>query len=105
MLFYTDKWLLQERKAREEREMAARVEEEARRMERELELLEEKRKQYIRYLCKTLPAEPDASYEGQIAKLSFRLADGERVIRKFRQDESLEVLTLNLSFLSSEREY
>lgn len=85
--------------------MAARVEEEARRMERELELLEEKRKQYIRYLCKTLPAEPDASYEGQIAKLSFRLADGERVIRKFRQDESLEVLTLNLSFLSSEREY
>ena len=51
----------------------------------------EKRQQYIRYLCRTLAAEPDSSYDGKVSKLSFRLADGERVIRKFKDVDTLEV--------------
>ncbi|KAI8143367.1 thioredoxin-like protein [Fennellomyces sp. T-0311] len=78
-----------ERQAKLEREKAAKAEEEAKRAEQERLAYAEKRKQYIRYLCRKLPAEPT---EGSMAKLSFRLADGERVIRKFKSDEPLEAL-------------
>ncbi|KAI9259668.1 hypothetical protein BDA99DRAFT_513889 [Phascolomyces articulosus] len=78
-----------ERQARLEREAKAKEEEEAERAEQERLAYAEKRKQYIRYLCQKLPAEPT---EGSVAKLSFRLADGERVIRKFKGDLPLEAL-------------
>ncbi|KAI9489078.1 hypothetical protein BDB00DRAFT_845121 [Zychaea mexicana] len=78
-----------ERQAKLEREAAAKAEEEAKRAEEERLAYAEKRKQYVRYLCRKLPAEPT---EGSVAKLSFRLADGERVIRKFKGDVPLEAL-------------
>ncbi|KAI7876546.1 hypothetical protein K492DRAFT_135209, partial [Lichtheimia hyalospora FSU 10163] len=73
-----------ERQAREAREEAMREEEAAKLAEQERLEQAEKRQQYIRYLCRTLAAEPDSSYDGKVSKLSFRLADGERVIRKFK---------------------
>ena len=78
-----------ERQARLEREAQAKKEEEARLAEQEKLVYAEKRKQYIRYLCHKLPTEEPT--EGSVAKLSFRLADGERVVRKFRGDLPLEV--------------
>ncbi|KAI9316235.1 hypothetical protein BX666DRAFT_1859486, partial [Dichotomocladium elegans] len=79
-----------ERQAREAREAAARAEEEAKRAVQERLELAEKRKQHVRYLCRTLEDEPDATSTDNIARLSFRLADGDRVIRKFRGDAPLE---------------
>ncbi|KAI7848935.1 hypothetical protein BDC45DRAFT_547078 [Circinella umbellata] len=79
-----------ERQARLEREAQAKKEEEAKRAEQEKLVYAEKRKQYIRYLCDKLPTEEPT--EGTVAKLSFRLADGERVIRKFKGDLPLEAL-------------
>ncbi|KAI8388915.1 uncharacterized protein BYT42DRAFT_544127 [Radiomyces spectabilis] len=81
-----------ERQAREKREAAARAEEEAQRAEEERRIQAMKREQYIQWVCRHLPEEPSADYEGEVTKLSFRLADGERVIRKFRGDESLDSL-------------
>ncbi|CDH57473.1 ubx domain protein [Lichtheimia corymbifera JMRC:FSU:9682] len=81
-----------ERQAREAREEAARAEEAAKLAEEERLQQAEKRQQYIHYLCRTLTPEPDSSYGGKVAKLSFRLADGERVIRKFKDEDTLETL-------------
>ncbi|KAI9320646.1 thioredoxin-like protein [Dichotomocladium elegans] len=82
-----------ERRAREARAAAAREEEEAHLAEQERLNRAEKRQQYIRYLYRTFLEEPDAAdFQGEVAKLSFRLADGERVIRKFKGDDTLETL-------------
>jgi FAS-associated factor 2 len=50
-----------------------------------------KRQDYIHYLFHTLSAEPGTDYHGKITKLNFRLANGERVIRKFKETDSIEV--------------
>lgn len=35
--------------------------------------------------------EPNDAYNGQVAKINFRLADGTRVVRKFRGEDTIEV--------------
>ncbi|CAO3632758.1 unnamed protein product [Cunninghamella blakesleeana] len=81
-----------ERKAREEREALARQEEEERKAQMERELQLKKREQYIQYLFNTLPSEPNSDYQGKITKLNFRLANGDRVIRQFKADDTIESL-------------
>ncbi|KAG0169788.1 hypothetical protein DFQ28_002643 [Apophysomyces sp. BC1034] len=81
-----------ERKAREEREALARAEEEKEQAERERQRHQETREQYIRYIRSHLQPEPAADYQGEVTKISFRLANGERVIRKFRGDDPIEAL-------------
>ncbi|KAF7726321.1 hypothetical protein EC973_008901 [Apophysomyces ossiformis] len=81
-----------ERKAREEREAYARAQEEEQQAERERERQRQLREQYIRYLCSHLPAEPAADEQNDVTKISFRLANGERVIRKFRGQDRIEAL-------------
>ncbi|KAG0181631.1 hypothetical protein DFQ29_007617 [Apophysomyces sp. BC1021] len=81
-----------ERKAREEREAAVRAEEKAKQAEEERQTYAEKRQQYIRYLYNSLPEEPGSDYVGKVAKLSFRLGNGDRAIRSFRGDQSIEDL-------------
>ncbi|KAI7866761.1 hypothetical protein BDF14DRAFT_1809634 [Spinellus fusiger] len=80
------------RKVREEKEAETKAKEEA--QQREALRLEtvQKRKQYIRYLCNALEQEPGAEYQGKVAKLSFRLADGRRVLRRFKVEASVETL-------------
>ncbi|RCH83932.1 hypothetical protein CU098_001470, partial [Rhizopus stolonifer] len=46
-----------------------------------------KRAVYIRYLYTQLPEEPQ---EGKVTKLSFRLANGDRVVRLFSEQDSLD---------------
>jgi FAS-associated factor 2 len=48
-----------------------------------------KRQQYVQYLVHTLPTEPQDS-EADTLRVSFRLADGRRVIRRFRASDRLE---------------
>ncbi|CAO3634384.1 unnamed protein product [Cunninghamella echinulata] len=81
-----------ERKAREEREALARQEEEERKAQLERELQLQKREQYIQYLYATLPTEPGSDYKGKVTKLNFRLANGDRVIRQFKSDDTIESL-------------
>lgn len=69
----------------------ARQEEEERKAQMERELQLKKREQYIQYLYNTLPAEPSSDYQGKITKLNFRLADGDRIIRQFKADDTIEV--------------
>lgn len=53
-------------------------------------LLEEKnRKLYIRYLCQKLKDTLDS--DEKTIRISFRMADGSRVIRKFNGSDTLEV--------------
>ncbi|KAI9012587.1 hypothetical protein CLU79DRAFT_770033 [Phycomyces nitens] len=81
-----------ERKAREEREAEKEAEKEAERLEQVRLDNIQKRLQYIRYLCSKLEDEPGAGYEGKVARLSFRLENGDRVIRKFRADLPIEAI-------------
>ncbi|KAL0072882.1 hypothetical protein J3Q64DRAFT_1823780 [Phycomyces blakesleeanus] len=81
-----------ERKAREEREAEKEAEKEAERLEQiRLDNIE-KRLKYIRYLSTKLEDEPSADYEGKVARLSFRLGNGDRVIRKFKADLPIEAI-------------
>lgn len=82
---------IQARLAQEEKEALARSAEQALNEKRQLELLKEKREQYIRYLYANLPEEPADNTSGKVAKLSFRLANGDRVIRKFNQNDTVDV--------------
>lgn len=50
---------------------------------------EKDQKQYIQYLCEKFRREEE---EEKMTKISFRLANGERVIRKFKGSDSLETL-------------
>ncbi|KAI8979049.1 UBX domain-containing protein [Mycotypha africana] len=76
------------RKAKEEKERQERSERERLEKEKQKELLEKKRQQYIRYLYTHLPVEPTEN----VARISFRLADGARVVRKFAKTDTLESL-------------
>ncbi|GAA5812023.1 hypothetical protein MFLAVUS_005472 [Mucor flavus] len=79
------------RLAEEEKEVAARAQEQILYEKRQIELLKEKREQYIQYLYANLPKEPEEN-AGKVAKLSFRLANGDRVIRKFNQNDTVDTL-------------
>ncbi|KAL9555494.1 hypothetical protein MBANPS3_002341 [Mucor bainieri] len=76
------------RLAEEERQRQQALEEEKRLQQELAALQEQKRQQYIRYLYTHLPKEPTANF----AKLSFRLADGDRVIRQFDQEATVDDL-------------
>ena len=76
------------RLAEEEKEALERKAEQERQELREIELLEKKRSDYIQYLLTQLPKEPT---EGKVANISFRLANGDRVVRKFKQDATVDV--------------
>jgi FAS-associated factor 2 len=77
------------RKAQEEKDALAKAEEEERQRERDEEMYKQKKEVYIRYLYTQLPQEPK---EGKMTKLSFRLADGDRVVRLFSENDNLETL-------------
>ncbi|CAO3696648.1 unnamed protein product [Umbelopsis ramanniana] len=81
-----------ERKAQMAREEAARAEEDAQRAQLEKEELENKKQQYKYYLCNQFNEEPDANHPGGVTRLSFRLPDGSRVIRRFKADDTIETL-------------
>lgn len=76
------------RLAEEERQRQQALEDEKRLQQEIAALQEQKRQQYIRYLYTHLPQEPTANF----AKLSFRLADGDRVIRQFDQEATVDDL-------------
>ncbi|KAI7893935.1 thioredoxin-like protein [Mucor mucedo] len=95
-----------ERRLREEQDhayqaslLADREKERKLKWERERERLAElerqrqaqAKQQYIRYLCQKLKNHHEEE-EGKMAKISFRLANGERVIHKFKGSDSLESL-------------
>lgn len=79
------------RLAREEKEAQLKAEEEAKQALLQIELLKEKKRQYINYLYHQLPKEPTETDNSKVAKLSFRLADGDRVVRKFNQNDTINV--------------
>jgi FAS-associated factor 2 len=74
--------------AKVEEDALARAKEEAENEKKQIELLKEKQRQYIQYLYTQLPEEPTDSI---CAKLSFRLSDGDRVVRKFKPDATIDV--------------
>ncbi|KAI8807186.1 thioredoxin-like protein [Cladochytrium replicatum] len=79
-----------ERKAAEERERAEKEKAEAERAESErlgkLEAKKERRKK----LLEDLPAEPDAGES--VTRISIRLPNGDRVVRRFRADDTVQSL-------------
>ncbi|CAO3590914.1 unnamed protein product [Absidia cylindrospora] len=81
-----------ERKVHEEQQLLNKEKEEQERTRLELEIYIKDRQQYIQSLCHTLPDEPTSDYEGKVTKLNFRLANGDRVIRKFKESDSIETL-------------
>ncbi|KAL1925165.1 uncharacterized protein VTP21DRAFT_48 [Calcarisporiella thermophila] len=76
-----------ERRAQEAKEAARRAAEEAERLEKMRIEKEALRRQYQAYLATRIPPEPAANEEG--ARLSLRMMDGERVVRRFRPDDSV----------------
>ncbi|KAI8970032.1 UBX domain-containing protein [Mycotypha africana] len=53
------------------------------------------REQYIKYLCQTIPEEPTTAPSSSnsiksVTKINFRMANGERVLRKFKADDTLK---------------
>ncbi|KAI9361780.1 thioredoxin-like protein [Pilaira anomala] len=72
-----------ERKLKEEREAKARAKERK-------ELRVKQRQEYIQYLVSKFKTAEES--KEKMTKISFRLADGERVIRKFDGNDSLETL-------------
>jgi FAS-associated factor 2 len=77
--------------AQEEKEALARAEEEANNELLQIESLKERRRKYIQYLYTQLPQEPTDNSRQKVARISFRLADGERFVRKFNQDDTVDV--------------
>lgn len=71
-----------------------KAEEEEKQKQREKEIQKQKNEEYIRYLYTRLPEEPK---EGKMTKLSFRLANGDRVVRSFSEHDTLDV-SLDESF-------
>ncbi|CEP19525.1 hypothetical protein [Parasitella parasitica] len=76
------------RLAEEEKQRQQAMEEEKMRQQQLAELQEQKRQQYIRYLFAHLPQEPKSN----CARLNFRLANGDRVIRQFDQNATVDDL-------------
>ena len=79
-----------ERKALELAEAQRLAEEQARREEEARQLLALNKENWRRWALTQLPDEPHIN-ETEVAKLSFRLANGERVVRKFRATDTVEV--------------
>ncbi|KAG9284715.1 hypothetical protein G9A89_002600 [Geosiphon pyriformis] len=80
-----------ERKARETAEAQRLAEEHARKKEAEFKSLSEKKEIWRRWALNQLPDEPITS-EKNIARLVFKLRNGERLIRNFRGNESVEAI-------------
>lgn len=80
-----------ERKARELAEAQRLAEERAKKEEEARQLLAINRENWRRWALTQLSDEPHPS-ETEVAKLSFRLANGERVVRKFRASDTVETI-------------
>ncbi|KAG1456312.1 hypothetical protein G6F56_006858 [Rhizopus delemar] len=78
-----------EKRAKRERQEKVEAKEKEKQEKKRKEILQEKRAVYIRYLYTQLPEEPQ---EGKVTKLSFRLANGDRVVRLFSEQDSLDTL-------------
>ncbi|KAF9985089.1 hypothetical protein BGZ65_011761 [Modicella reniformis] len=77
------------RKQKEAHEAAERQRLEYERIEAEKVAALERKERHLKFLFENLPEEPPAG-EGGCARLSFKLWNGERVIRRFRGMESVE---------------
>ncbi|KAF9363334.1 hypothetical protein BGX34_004378 [Mortierella sp. NVP85] len=77
------------RKQKEAQEAAERQRLEEERIKAEKEAEVERKARHVKFLFENLPDEPPAS-EGGCARLSFKLWNGERVIRRFRGTEPVE---------------
>ncbi|KAJ3037530.1 FAS-associated factor 2 [Rhizophlyctis rosea] len=98
-----------ERKAQEERERQEREREEAERKERERTKRREDKLLRKQTLKETMPPEP-AVGEAEVAKLGIRLPSGERLARRFRAEDKVQLLydyieTHDLSPLDLEVEF
>ncbi|RIA89016.1 thioredoxin-like protein [Glomus cerebriforme] len=78
-----------ERKAYELAEKQRLAEERARKEEEARQLLALNREKWRRWALTQLPDEPHPN-ETEVAKLSFKLVNGERVVRKFRATDTVE---------------
>ncbi|KAG0225466.1 hypothetical protein BGW42_004272, partial [Actinomortierella wolfii] len=76
-------------KAREAAEAAERERQEQARLEAERVAALERKERHLKWLFENLPEEPAADESG-CARLSFKLWNGERVIRRFRGTEPVE---------------
>jgi FAS-associated factor 2 len=79
-----------ERKAHELAEARRLAEERARKEEEARQSLALNRENWRRWALTQLPDEPHSN-ETDVTRLSFRLANGERVVRKFRTTDTVEV--------------
>ncbi|KAI9271433.1 hypothetical protein BY458DRAFT_533482 [Sporodiniella umbellata] len=77
------------KKVQEEREAWEKEQAKVRERERVKDVQAQKKEAYIHSLLSQLGEEPK---EGRVTKLSFRLADGARVVRLFSEHDSLETL-------------
>jgi len=77
------------RQQREAQEAADKLKQEQERLEAEKEAALNRRECHLKYLYENLPEEPAAGESG-CARLSFKLWNGERVIRRFRGTEPVE---------------
>ena len=77
------------RQKKEEREAAERQKLELERIEAEKVAALERKERHLKFLFENLPEEPAAGESG-CARLSFKLWNGERVIRRFRGTEPIE---------------
>ncbi|ORX99014.1 UBX-domain-containing protein [Basidiobolus meristosporus CBS 931.73] len=78
-----------ERQAEEKRRQRERERVEAEESEKARSKFEADRLRYRQYLATTIPKEP-SSDEPNTARLSFKMANGAKVIRRFRGDEKVE---------------
>ncbi|KAF9278305.1 hypothetical protein BGZ68_008654 [Mortierella alpina] len=77
------------RQQREAREAAEKLQQEQERIEAEKVEALNRRERHLKYLFENLPQEPPAG-ESACARLSFKLWNGERVIRRFKGTEPVE---------------
>ncbi|KAF9951786.1 hypothetical protein BGZ72_006763 [Mortierella alpina] len=77
------------RQQREAREAAEKLQREQERIEAEKVEALNRRERHMKYLYENLPQEPPAGESG-CARLSFKLWNGERVIRRFKGTEPVE---------------
>ncbi|CAG8695905.1 thioredoxin-like protein [Gigaspora rosea] len=80
-----------ERKARELAEAKKLASERAKREEEERMLLLANKEKWRRWALTQLPNEPNQN-ETNVTSLSFRLLNGERVVRRFRADDTVEMI-------------
>lgn len=77
------------RQQKEAREAAEKLKREQERIEAEKLAALDRRERHLKYLFENLPEEPSAGEAG-CARLSFKLWNGERVIRRFKGTEPVE---------------